>query len=239
MSISIRARRRALALFATALIAASCALPGYDVGESSSGTTATGSTASGGGSQTSTETGTGGAGGEGQGGGGAGGGEGGAGGSGGNSGVPVCPDKPPVPNSACAWPTFKCFYPTEGKSCCEDEYKCVGGDPVTSTWVLISTELGCPPAECPQDCSPVCPLEPPPALGCPCRVEQQLICNYNGCSANAGVQQMACAPSPNPGGKSLWVNKGVHDCCDPGASGQCQGCATHQDVKGKPVSFCP
>lgn len=236
MSISIRARRTAFTLFATTLIAASCALPGYDVGES--GTTATGSTASAGGSQTST--GTGGAGGEGQGGGSAGGGgEGGAGGSGGNSGVPVCPDMPPVANSACAWPTFKCMYPTEGKSCCNTEFKCVGNDPGNSTWVLISTELNCPPAECPQNCSPVCPAEPPPSLGCPCRVEQQLICNYNGCAANAGVQQIACAPSANPGGKSLWVNKGVHECCDPGASGQCQGCATHEDVNGKPVSFCP
>lgn len=234
MSISIRARRTALALFATALIAASCALPGYDVGESSSGTTATGSTGTAGGSTAST--GTGGTGGAGQGGGGEGGGEGGAGGAGGNS-APMCPDMPPEPNSACPLIGLKCPFVNKDKTCCIDEYKCVGNDPATAGWVFGKTV--CPPPDCPQDCG-VCPAEPPPAgIACPCRTDKMLICNYNQCPANAGVPQWTCAPAANPGGMSTWVDKGVHECCEPGASGQCQGCATHEDVNGSPVSFCP
>jgi hypothetical protein len=236
MSISIRARRTAIVSFAIALIAASCALPEYEVGESSSGTAATGSTATAGGSQTSSSTGTGGAGGAGGGGqGGAGGSDGGAGGS----NIPKCPDPRPTIGSPCSWPGFPCTYPSEGNSCCDDEIKCIGSDPAKSTWEVVAKQINCPPPDCPQDCSPMCLAEPPPPSGCFCRVEKPLLCNYNHCAENGAVQQVGCAPPVNPGGKSLWQNMGAHPCCNPEAGQQCPGCATHQDVNGQPVSFCP
>ena len=241
MSISIRARRTAIVSFAVALIAASCALPEYEVGESSSGTTATGSTATGstataGGSQTSSSStgGAGGAGGEGQGG--AGGGDGGAGGS----NIPECPELPPKPGSPCSWPKLQCTYPSAGgKSCCDDEFKCFDADPMNPTWELIAKEVNCGPMGCPLDCSPMCLAEPPPPLGCFCRVEMPLVCNYNHCVDNGSVQQVGCAPPVNPGGKNIWKNMGAHLCCNPGAPQQCPGCATHEDVNNQPVSFCP
>ena len=236
MSVSVRARRAWAASFVIAIVAASCALPGYEVGESSSATSAS---STGGGAMTSSATG-GGEGGGGQGGQAGEGGSGGVAGAGG-SGPPVCPEVPPDPNSKCAWPMYMCLYPSGmmDESCCENEFRCVGDDPATATWQFI--QKFCPPPECPQDCSPVCPGNPPPALGCPCRTDMPIVCNYNLCETpNKAVYQAGCMPPANPGGKSIWINMGNHQCCDPATSLPCpNACTTHKDTNGNEVSFCP
>lgn len=247
MGVSVRARRAWAASFVIAIVAASCALPGYEVGESSSGTSVA---STGGGDMTSSATG-GGTGGSGQGGqageGGSGqGGQAGEGGSGGvagagGSGFPMCPEVPPAPDSACAWPQYMCLYPSGmmGESCCDNEFKCVGNDPATATWQFI--QKICPPPDCPQDCAPGCPDNPTPLPGCPCRAEMPIVCNYSMCAtADKVVYQTGCMPSANPGGKSIWTNMGNHLCCDPATQQPCpNACTTHKDTNGNEVSFCP
>jgi hypothetical protein len=234
MGVSVRGQRAWAAWFVIATIAASCALPGYEVGESSSSTTATASNGSGGGSQTSSSTGTGGAGQGGEGGKGGAGGEGGTAGAGGFS-PPECPAAPPPPEAKCAWPQFKCFYPStaDGMSCCDDEYKCLGNDPSTAVWTFIG-QANCPPMGCPQECFPECPAQPPPA-GCRCRAEQAA-CIYNTCGAAKMVQHYECSP-PDPGVIRHWFHK-APACCGGPNDPPCPTCTTAKDTDGNDVSFC-
>lgn len=240
MSVSRRARRAALVSLVLGAIAASCALPGYEVGESSPGSTAT--AASGGGNDGSTSASAGGAGGDGgKGGAGGAGGDGGKGGAGGENNTPVCPPTPPKPDSPCPWPgMIKCFYPTEGMTCFEDEYKCVGDQAPNGTWEFIS-KATFPPPGCPENCSSVCPVNPPKA-GCFCRAGSSAgsECNYNFClEAQPHGEQFICPPPAEPGRTSVWESKGAAECCDPESMAPCPGCAKHTDVNGKELFLCP
>jgi hypothetical protein len=212
-----------------AVIAASCALPEYEVGESGSSASASGGT-------TSSSTG-GGAGGKGGAGGENVGGMGGNDGMGGTGGMgdQPCPFPPPPEKSPC--PTFgaTCSYPSKvaGKSCCEDKYVCQegGGDPSKGIWTV---SFGVCAPDCPQDCS-ICPKEPSPACECRPFIGKKP-CTYSLCP-EMGAKVLTCEGS---GVSGTWQHTGEQVCCNPQLP-ECpenQVCLLSFDASGQQYYYC-
>lgn len=230
-----RAFKAWAAFCVTAAVAASCALPGYDVGGSSSGNSASGggtSSTSGGGAGGENAGGLGGTGGTG----GAGGeNAGGMGGTGGMNAEP-CPMPPPPLQTMCPTIGQVCPYPSAepGKSCCEDVFECkdAAGKGI---WVLAGKAVDCPPANCPQECN-VCPKEPLPGCKCMPPIAPDA-CIYNHCIDNNTASILVCDVSGSAG---AWANAGEKACCDP-QIGQCDGgktCSEAIDATGQTIHIC-
>lgn len=230
MGDSMRAFRAWAAWGVTAAALASCALPGYDVGESSSGNSASGGSVA----SSGTGGGAGGAGGENAGGMG---GEnaGGMGGTGGMNAGP-CPIPPPPLQSMCSAIGQVCSYPSAeaGKSCCEDVFECKN-ETGKGIWVLTGKAVDCPPANCSLDCS-ACPKEPKP--GCKCRPPiAPDACIFNHCAANNTASILVCDVN---GAASSWVIAGEKTCCNP-QLGECDAgntCSEAIDATGQTIFIC-
>lgn len=227
MSDSMRALRAWAVFGVTAVVGASCALPGYDVGESSSSGT---SSTSGGGAGGENAGGMGGAGGMNVGGMNVGG----MGGMGGMNAGP-CPMPPPPLQVMCPAIGQLCPYPSAepGKSCCEDVFECKN-ETGKGIWVLAGKAVNCPPADCSLDCS-ACPKEP--KAGCKCRPPiAPDTCIFNHCATNNTASILVCDVN---GAASSWVIAGEKTCCT--LQGQCDAgntCSEDIDATGEKIYIC-
>jgi hypothetical protein len=224
MGISVRARRAGLCFVGIAGIAASCALPGYEVGESSATSTTTTTSGGGSGMSSTVTSGSTGTGGNGQGG------DGGGVNSQDAGTMAMCPASPPSnPSTPCEEAGQICRYPSavQLESCCNDVFTCAQSpsDPMKLEW--IPEQPDCPPDPCSHNCSPTC-QDKQPMDGCRCRPAiSKTDCIYNTCEGGgAPATVLQCTPK---NGDAFWKTVGQPQCCTaaeqnkpcPGGVGTC------------------